>query len=287
MIRARSYSKINLWLRVVDRRTDGYHDIETVFHTVSLHDRLTIEGTSAALEITMEPHVEDNLVARAAAALRAHSASDRGARIDIVKSIPLEAGLAGGSGNAAAVLLALDRLWSLHLPRPRLLEIALELGSDVPFMLEGGTMLGAGRGERLAPLDPVRLWFVLGISNVGLATREVYGRWQPGSVGGSTLDDVRAALSGGGPGRISSVVRNDLEEPALYLRPQLADRKSRLIEAGAMGAFLSGSGPTIVGIARGEEHARGLSEAVRTVFDRVEVVRSYPHAVELEGGRPL
>lgn len=277
-MRARSYAKVNLWLRVVGKRDDGYHDIETIFHTVSLHDDLTLESAEE-ITVDMEPAVPINLAERAARALARGS---RGARISIRKNIPLGAGLAGGSGNAAAVLLGLNRLWGLHLSDDELRSIASDLGSDVTYMLEGGTMLGLGRGERLTrlPQARLRLWFVLGMSEVGLSTTDVYRAWRPGAEDGSSRDDFRFALDTAAPELIAPAVRNDLEAPALDMRPELAEKKERLVTAGALAAFVSGSGPTLVGLARNEAHAIAVADEVRGSFDRVEVVRSQPQAVE-------
>ena len=283
----RSYAKVNLWLRVAGRRADGFHDIETVFHTISLHDDLRIEAVDSTVEVAMSPHVEANLAERAARALASRAGSEAGARIDIRKSIPLGAGLAGGSGNAAAVLIALNELWGLQLSRGDLLTMAADLGSDVPFLLEGGTSLGLGRGERLVRLEqPPRMWFVLGISTTGLSTGAVYEAWRQGSTGPS-LDEFHAALEIGRVEEIAQLIRNDLEGPACELRPELADKKASMVTAGALGSFISGSGPTVVGIARDERHARSIATNIREGFDRTEVVHSHPSGVEWEGRAPL
>jgi 4-diphosphocytidyl-2-C-methyl-D-erythritol kinase len=287
---ARSYAKVNLWLRVVGKRPDGFHDIETIFQTVSLFDELEFDAGHPSIEVSMSVPVEDNLAERAARALTRER--NLGARVTIRKHIPVGAGLAGGSGNAAAVLRALDLLWELRTPGDELVDLAAGLGSDVPFLLEGGTKLGWGRGELLArlPYEP-DLWFVLGISNEGLSTAEVYRRWDPlgpaGRVGGapveteSNLGEFRDALASGDPDLIAARVRNDLQAAALDARPELADKLEGLIAVGALAAFVSGSGPTVVGIGRDEEHARTLAGSVEEHFDRVEVVSTHPRAVEL------
>lgn len=291
-MKARSYSKVNLWLHVQGLRADGFHDIETVFHTISLHDYLNISQSNAGV-VTVEmslpplsrselPSPDDNLVSKAARVLAENADSSPGAYINVRKNIPLGAGLAGGSGNAAATLVALNDLWGLGFKRTQLIEIATELGSDVPFMVEGGTVVGRGRGEKLSrlPHSP-SLWLVLGISSHELSTPEVYAGWREGGTG-PTLDEFRGALATGDPGLIAQQVRNDLEPSAFALRPDLVQAKASMCEAGAVGAFLSGSGPTIVGIARDEEHAHTVARDIDRVFDRVEVARSHPNAVELE-----
>jgi 4-diphosphocytidyl-2-C-methyl-D-erythritol kinase len=279
-VKARSYAKVNLWLRVMRKRADGFHEIETVFHSISLHDDLYIERSEQGTEVLMQPAIPDNLAERAARALL----GDRtfGARVAIDKNIPLGAGLAGGSGNAAAVLRTLPIVCDLEVSADEAFGIAAGLGSDVPFMLAGGTVVGRGRGEELErlPSEP-ELSFVLGISNEPLSTAEVYARWAPSGDAGLDLDTFRDLLAGGDPAAIAGAIRNDLETAALHLRPELADRMSEVEAAGALRAFLSGSGPTIVGIARDEDDARRIAARLTDTFDRVEVVRSHPRAVEL------
>lgn len=272
-MRVLSYAKVNLWLRVARKRSDGFHDIETFFHTISLHDELDVRPSDEGIEVAMTPEIDNNLALAAARAL----APERGVRIEIRKNIPLQAGLAGGSGNAAAVLIALRQLWDLDIASDELVEIAARLGSDVPFMLVGGTALGRGRGERLERIpDAPTLWFVLGISDRGLSTAAVYGAWRPEHSGGTELGVFRDVLIGGDPDDIAGAVRNDLQPAALSLRPELQDRISDMESAGALRAFVSGSGPTIVGIARRREDATSIADRVADAFDRVEVVRSHP-----------
>jgi 4-diphosphocytidyl-2-C-methyl-D-erythritol kinase len=273
-MRVLSFAKVNLWLRVVGKRDDGFHELETFFHTVSLHDEIDIDPEHPELEVAMTPSVENNLALAAARLLH----PDRGARIEIRKNIPIGAGLAGGSGNAAAVLVALHRAWGLDLDLEGLLEIAAELGSDVPFMVVGGTALGRGRGELLERIqDAPRLWFVLGISNQGSSTADVYARWRPEHRGiGTDLETFRDILIAGDPDDIAAAVRNDLQPAALELRPELAARIDSMRAAGALTAFISGSGPTVVGLARSSDQAGSIAAQLGEEFDRVEVVRSHP-----------
>lgn len=272
-MRVLSFAKVNLWLRVVGKRADGFHEIETFFHTISLHDELSIVATNGGIEVVMHPRVENNLALAAARAI----APDRGVRIEIHKNIPLGAGLAGGSGNAAAVLTALRQLWDLDLDLDGLMRVAADLGSDVPFMVVGGTALGRGRGEALERIaDAPSLWFVLGVSNRALSTSEVYGRWRPEHSQGTELGIFRDILIGGDPDGIAAAVRNDLQPAAIELRPELEERLRDMERAGALRAFVSGSGPTVVGVARSQEDAASIATRLNDAFDRVEVVRSHP-----------
>ncbi|MFA6240688.1 MAG: 4-(cytidine 5'-diphospho)-2-C-methyl-D-erythritol kinase, partial [Candidatus Hydrogenedentales bacterium] len=174
-----SHAKVNFYLDVVRRRRDGYHDIETLFQTISLADTLVVEVRPA--ELSMEcsnPALEcgpSNLVLKAAEMLRKATGCRIGAHMNLAKRVPIAAGLAGGSGNAAAALVALNALWNLDLPNARLRRMALALGSDVPYCLEGGTVAATGRGERMCKLNPVpESWLVLVHPPFAVSTRAVY-----------------------------------------------------------------------------------------------------------------
>src|SRR5687767_6463238 len=155
----RSYAKINWTLDVMYRREDGYHELRTIYQTVSLHDTLTLAGIEGGIDIACEdarvPCDESNLVYKAAVRLREAAGVRAGARVEIKKRIPVAAGMGGGSSNAAAALLGLERLWGVRLPERERFELAAGLGSDVPFFLLGGTALGVGRGEEVYPLEDV------------------------------------------------------------------------------------------------------------------------------------
>jgi 4-diphosphocytidyl-2-C-methyl-D-erythritol kinase len=288
-LRARAAAKVNLALLVGPRRADGYHELVTVFQSVALWDELEVDAVSdATLELSVEgaplPANEGNLVLMAARELTRRIAATRaarrpGARFRLRKGIPIAAGLGGGSADGAAALLALDQLWGLGLPPGDLSTIAAELGSDVPFCLTGGTSLATGRGERLRPIAEAGSWsWVLGIAREGLPTPAVYRRYDELGLGRrltpSAADGVLAALADGDPARLAAELVNDLEAAAFHLRPELARAKQRMLDGGALGAVLSGSGPTMLGLAADEAHARRVARAVRDAFDHVTVVRS-------------
>jgi 4-diphosphocytidyl-2-C-methyl-D-erythritol kinase len=292
VLRLRTNAKTNLLLRVLGRRPDGYHEIETIFHTLSLADTISIEPTTSD-EIEVDMHAEsstsgglpiasDNLVSVAARKLIEADGRTRGARIEIVKRIPIGAGLGGGSGNAAGALGGLNEVWGLGLDSGTLARLALEIGADVPYCLSGGTALATGLGERTTPLTaPETLWFALGISNEPLLTRAVYGEFEAhrdaADVGSGPM---RLALGQGDVVAVAALVHNDLEPPAFRLRPGLAQLKSAMLEAGALGVVMSGSGPTMVGLARDHDHATSIAEAAERSFDRVVVSSSRPVCVE-------
>ena len=255
-------AKVNLTLEVLGRRPDGYHEIATVMQTVDLADRLVLEEADA-LELRTTaagiPTGPANLALRAAMALRDAAAVDRGARIRLDKRIPTAAGLGGGSADAAAALVGLNRLWRLRWPLERLEAVAVTLGMDVPFFLRGGTALGTGRGERLRSVVGPGLSLVLVNPGLGASTAETYGRVTPRMyTKGEHSRALLAALKGRRTGRIAEHLHNGLEAALGPLQPHVLKIKAALMAAGALGAAMSGSGPTVFGLARSWEHARQL-----------------------------
>ena len=290
-LKLQTNAKTNLLLRVLGRRPDGYHELETIFHTLNLADTVSIAPTTGdEVEVVMHaeraieglPLAADNLVSAAARELIEAGAQSHGARIEIVKRIPVGAGLGGGSGNAAGVLVALNEMWGLGLDSESLAVLALAIGADVPYCLTGGTALAGGRGERTTALEaPATLWFVLGLSNEPLMTRDVYEEFDLSrdSAGVQSAPMCRA-LGGGDVAAIAALMHNDLEPPAFRLRPDLLRLKTAMLDAGALGAVISGSGPTMLGLARDRDHAIAISGAAEPSFDRIEVVSSRPVCIE-------
>lgn len=255
-------AKVNLVLEVLGKRTDGYHELATVMHTVDLADRLVIEESDELALTTTSPEVPadgGNLALRAAEALREAAKVDRGVRVRLDKRIPVAAGLGGGSSDAAAVLVGLNRLWGLRWPVARLAEVAETLGMDVPFFLRGGAALGTGRGERLTPLTGVSLALVLVNPGAPLSTAAVYGRVTPAMYSdGARTQTAVAALRTRKPTRVAASLYNGLEAAATGVSPDLARMRAALVAAGALGAAMSGSGPTVFGVARSFEQARQI-----------------------------
>ena len=294
-VRAVAPAKINLSLRVRALRPDGYHEITTVFHAVSLADEVTVAaaapGSGRSVAVTGEraasvPAGDDNIAAKAAVAL-AHYAGLAGpdVTIDIAKSIPVAAGMAGGSADAAAALVALKRLWSLDVTDTDLAEIAAQLGSDVPFALSGGTARGVGRGETLTPvLAHGELHWVVALSDAQLSTPAVYAEWDrllaegrvaPSEDGAQADAPLLAALRQGDPDAIARCLVNDLEPAAVALRPQLRGVLDAGAELGALAGLVSGSGPTCVFLAEGREEAIALAAEMAGTG----LVRGVRHAV--------
>ena len=291
-IRLRTHAKLNLFLRVVGRRPDGYHEIESIFHGVSLADDIEFRPTdSAGVDVEMKiergphdlaPKLEENLAYLAATALIERGVGAAGIRIDIRKRIPIGAGLGGGSGNAAGVLIALNEIWKGELTNEDLNAVGTSIGSDVPYCLVGGTMLATARGENLTSLpSPADLHFVLGISDEPLFTKDVYARWddleQDGAAGSAP---IALALGTGDPTEVGPLLHNDLEPAAFSLRPELEELKKVILGAGALGANLTGSGPTLFGLAADADHAREIAGKIEDRFAHVEVVSSSQRCVE-------
>ena len=260
-------AKVNLALDVLGKRPDGYHDIATVMQTVDLFDRLTLETAPTISLETDDPLLpidEKNLVVRAAALLRHASGVEQGVRIRLRKRIPVAAGLGGGSSDAAATLWGLCRLWKLRWPLPRLVELAVELGMDVPFFLTGGPALATGRGEHVERLPGARSYaLVLVNPRAGLSTREVYGRvpagWRAEPTGAR---QVVEALVSRNAARLATALTNHLEGFVAPAFPLIGRMKAALMAAGALGALMSGSGPTVFGMARSLDHARQIRRHV-------------------------
>jgi 4-diphosphocytidyl-2-C-methyl-D-erythritol kinase len=291
-----SYAKINLSLRVRGRRADGYHELETVFQTISLCDRLTFElRDDARLELTCDapdiPCDESNLVYRAALALRERYEARRGARIALEKKIPAGGGLGGGSSNAAVALVGLARLWKIDAGRAALTEIGASLGADVPFFLTGGTALGTGRGTDIHPLpDAPPQQLLLITPQVKVSTAEAYKSLNAHAltkavpVVNLTVSRVQAEISGS----LRAMLWNDFEPVVYRLHPEIERARDALRQAGARGALLSGSGSSVFGLFDNEnerDRARASlrAEAGWQVFDCTTLSRS-AYAAEFGAG---
>jgi 4-diphosphocytidyl-2-C-methyl-D-erythritol kinase len=259
-------AKVNLALEVLRRRADGYHEIATVMQAVDLSDRLVLQDADTLEVRTTAPGVptdERNLAYRAAVVLREAAKVDRGVRISLDKRIPVAAGLGGGSSDAAAVLAGLNRLWGLRWPVDRLDDVAVELGMDVPFFLRGGAALATGRGEQLSALGGAVLALVLVNPRFGVSTAEMYGRLTPEMYSdGGRARAVARHLHGRGVNRLAASLYNGMESAARAAYPQVGQMQAALMAAGALGAAMSGSGPTVFGVARSLEQARQIQRRV-------------------------
>jgi 4-diphosphocytidyl-2-C-methyl-D-erythritol kinase len=269
-------AKVNVQLAVGAPRPDGFHDLANVFLAVGLYDEVTVTPadelriTCSGPDAAKVPLDATNLAARAAIALAERHGIAPDVHIHIAKDIPVAGGMAGGSADGAAALLACDALWSTGATRDELLAICAELGSDVPFSLVGGAALGVGRGERLTPIDVGGTFhWVFAVADGGLSTPAVYGEFDRLTAGTDVPDPAASAalldaLRTGDAMALAGALSNDLQPAALSLRPALADTLAAGTGAGALAALVSGSGPTTAFLVADAESARKVAEALIT-----------------------
>lgn len=275
MITVRVPAKINLQLSVGPRREDGYHSLITVFHAVSLMDEVTATPAPAGTGIVLSVEGEgastlstddSNIAWRAARMIADHADVPADVRLHLSKGIPVAGGMAGGSADAAGVLTACDALWRLGTPRAELELLAADLGSDVPFLLSGGTAVGTGRGEVLSPvLTRSEFHWVIALAEGGLSTPAVYAeydRLRPDAPEPHLSEPLMQALRLGDATALGATLSNDLQMPAVALRPALRRTLDAGLEEGALGGIVSGSGPTCVFLARDAGHALDLTVAL-------------------------
>lgn len=302
-VRVRVPGKINLFLAIRGSRPDGYHELVSIMQTVSLHDTVTVELDQTIealhpaarqfmeLEFAVDgperlPDGDDNLAMQAARCLmevvglgnsvRPPATKVPVTRLHLAKAIPMAAGMAGGSADAAATLVALNQLWEAGLNRYELAEMGAVLGADIPFCVGGGTALATATGTATAQVLTRGVYhWVIGISTDGLSTPEVFRAFdavtEPSAV---EPDAVLQALRTGDAEALGAALYNDLETATFHLRPGLADAKRAMLDAGALGATVSGSGPTLVALAATRQHAEAIAAQVGARFDRVEIAMS-------------
>lgn len=277
-----AYAKVNLTLDVVGERPDGYHDIETVMHTVELHDSITLREAGAGIDVVVKdgsvPHDTRNLVMRAAQLLRDTFAVDRGVQIELVKRIPIASGLGGGSSDAAVTLLGLAQMWKLRLDGRDTRALATRLGSDVPFFLEGGAAVARGRGEKLTLLPPLpTTWLVLARPTAEVSTAWAYRQ----------LGQIPIAVRPNTAGMIDAVRRENVRDVGRYLcnvfedvtaavHPLVAEAKARILRGEAYGAAMSGTGPAVFGLMANEAAAQKSADDLRALPGlEVSVTRTF------------
>ena len=266
----RAFCKINLFLEITGKRPDGYHTLETIFQTVSLGDelsfRLAPELTMTCSDSTL-PTDERNLVMRAALRLREALKEPQGARIHLKKIVPMGAGLGGGSSDAAAVLLALPKLWKRRVSPDVLFEIARTLGADVPFFLKGGTAVGRGIGDQLTSLPKLRkTWLLLVYPNFGVATKEAYARVQLPLADPQSVERIIPDLKSADPEVWAPNLFNRFESLVFPGYPLLNVLKVQLKDMGAVAALMSGSGSTVFGVVDSETKGRQLLNKIRKTY---------------------
>ncbi len=291
VVHARAPGKINVFLKVGALLEDGYHDVATAYQAVSLSEEVraraaddfsvsftgSIDSSGLAVDGT-------NLAIKAATLLARRTGYRKGVHLEIEKNVPIAGGMGGGSADAAATLLACDALWGTDLTREELLELATQLGSDVPFAFTGGTAIGTGRGDQLSPaLAKGTFQWVLAFADFGMSTPEVYRELDrhrdrhsqdifPAVMQPQVDAEVLQALRAGDPHMLAEVLHNDLQAPALHLEPKLARVIELGEENGALAGMVSGSGPTIAFLAADLDSALELQIALSAA--RLTVVRA-------------
>ena len=288
-------AKVNLELRVGPLRDDGFHDLATTFHAVDIFDEVTVTPDAEfSVSVTgvgedKVPTDETNLAYRAAALLAERFDVEERCAISIVKAIPVAGGMAGGSADAAATLVACDTLWGLGLRRHELEEIAAELGSDVPFALTGGTALGTGRGEQIVPVLATGTFeWLFALTHEGLSTPSVYAECDRLRAGEDVpepqpSDGLLASLRSGDVHGVALAMHNDLESAALSLMPSLRPLMEMGLEMGALCALVSGSGPTVAFLLKDRQDAVALRRVLEAggLADDFVHASSTPHGAQV------
>lgn len=278
-----AYAKVNLTLDVGAERADGFHDVESVMHTIALHDSITLREAGNGVELSVldgadVPADHRNLVVRTAQMLREMFNVQRSVQIELTKRIPVGAGLGGGSSDAAVTLLGLVQLWKLRLEGPQVRSLAAKLGADVPFFLEGGGAVARGKGEKVTFLSPLpTTWVVLASPRAQVLTTWAYKQLQPAAI--TSRPDT--------PAMIAAVRREDVREVGRLLHnvfepvitavhPLIGDLKARILNGEAYGASMSGTGPTVFGLMANEAAARKVADDLRTLPEvNVHVTRTF------------
>lgn len=270
-LRLNAYAKINLTLDVLGDRPDGYHDIETVLHTIELHDSLTIREDGDGITVRCaSPEVPDdtrNVVYRAAQLLRDTFRVSRGVEVELTKSIPIASGLGGGSSDAAVTLLGLAQMWKLRLTDRQLLELASRVGSDVPFFLLGGAAQAAGRGERVRKLRPLpTTWVVLARPPVQVSTEWAYRVLDHEAVRRRPdTEAVVRALEAEDTAAVGRLLCNVFEEVVTAHYPVVGEIRRRMEASKPLGVSLSGTGPVMFALVANESAARTMSSDLATL----------------------
>jgi 4-diphosphocytidyl-2-C-methyl-D-erythritol kinase len=278
-MKVNSYAKINWTLDVLYKREDGFHELRTIYQTVSLHDTLHLTPTNGAISVACDnpeiPCDESNLVYKAALKLREAAKTDAGAQIFIEKRIPTGGGMGGGSSNAAVTLMALQRLWQVEIDDRDLFRIAAELGSDVPLFLIGGTVLGIGRGEEVYPLEDAQCEHLLLVNpRISVSTAEAYRNLSRLTRPQAPLIIHFTFFAAKEIARLPLTARNDFENSVLLTHPLIAEGKQMLYGLGARHALMSGSGATIFGVFDNLQTSEQARDAMRRAGYWAECART-------------
>lgn len=272
-------AKINLTLDVLSKRDDGYHNVEMIMTTIDLADRIELTPLAENhIEVYLEsryvPCDERNLAYQAAKVFKDTYGIGEGVRIKIDKSIPVSAGLGGGSTDAAAVLRGLNRLWSLNIPMEELADLGGTLGSDIPFCVHGGTAIARGFGEKIEKLpSPPSCWVVLAKPNIGVSTRTIFEKVHVDRLTHPNTEKVLQALYANDFNKLCDHIGNSLEQITIDKHSEVAHIKEVMGQAGVRGVLMSGSGPTVYGLIEHHRKAKSVFNAMRGFCEEVYLVR--------------
>ncbi|MBS4210797.1 4-(cytidine 5'-diphospho)-2-C-methyl-D-erythritol kinase [Bacillus sp. FJAT-50079] len=272
-------AKINLSLDVLRKREDGYHEVEMVMTTIDLADRIELEETKEdRIEIISQsrfvPDDQRNLAYQAAKLLKERYGINEGVTISIDKMIPVAAGLAGGSSDAAATLRGLNVLWGLRLPQEELAALGAEIGSDVAFCVHGGTALAKGRGEQITPLPaPPNCWVILAKPSIGVSTADVYRNLDLKRIKHPDTMAMVKAIENQQYENVCRNMGNVLEDVTLKMHPQVLHIKEQMERFGADAVMMSGSGPTVFGLVQYDSRLQRIYNALRGFCEQVYAVR--------------
>ena len=269
MVTVEANAKINLTLDILGKRPDGFHEVAMVMQTIGLHDTLVMEKKERDIELSINvPWLkadEKNLAWRAAELIRQEYGIEGGVRIELTKRIPVAAGLAGGCADAAAVLKGMNDLYGLQLDEEKLCELGARLGSDIPFCIMGGTMLATGRGEVLTRLsDMPETWVVLAKPRISVSTAWAYQNYdEQGADRHPDNEAIKQAIARGNRKAVAGLLCNVLESVTIKKYDVIADYKQMMLDKGAMASMMSGSGPTVFGLAKSREQAESIADVLR------------------------
>ncbi|MGP4063129.1 4-(cytidine 5'-diphospho)-2-C-methyl-D-erythritol kinase [Halobacillus sp. H74] len=271
-------AKINLSLDVLHKRSDGFHEVEMVMTTVDLADRIELTPRPSEISVESEsrfvPNDERNLAYRAAKLMKDRFGVEKGVKIFIEKNIPVAAGLAGGSSDAAAVLRGVNRMWELGLGMDELARLGAEIGSDVSFCVYGGTALATGRGEKIQSMQaPPPCWVVLSKPTIGVSTQSVYQNLDLDGAEHPNTTAMVEALKNGDYEGICANVGNTLEGVTLALHEEVGQIKSQMKQAGADAVLMSGSGPTVFSLVEQDARAQRIYNSLKGFCTEVYMVR--------------
>ncbi len=287
-IEVKAPAKINLALDVLHKRDDGYHEVRMVMTTVDLADRLVLKlAEENKITVTSQnrfvPSDERNLAYQAAKLLKDRFGLTKGVEITIEKNIPVAAGLAGGSSDAAAALRGLNKLWDLRLSLDELAALGAEIGSDVSFCVYGGTALAEGRGEKITELPaPPPFWVVLAKPQKGVSTADVYGKLKLDGIEHPDIEAMISAIDNQDFKQICANVGNVLESVTLKLHPEVKQIKDRMVLTGADAVLMSGSGPTVFALIHHETKVQRVYNSLRGFCEQVYAVRLIGERTSLE-----